>query len=91
MTLVSPVDGASRSYDETAGPAVFEWEGGPGTIVFSRSAKMRPAYMRVPVKRRSYSFYNPYPGTWYWQVETAAGSSDVRRFTVEPLFRVISS
>ncbi len=84
IALLSPVDGAERAYDETAGPAVFEWEGGAGTIVFSRNSSMTPKYMKVPVSGSSYSFYNPYPGTWYWQVENSSGTSEVRRFKVQP-------
>jgi hypothetical protein len=84
ISLSSPVDGDSRAYDETSGPAKFSWDGGAGTIVFARSSSMSPVYMRVPVSGSSYNFYNPYPGTWYWKVENASGSSEVRRFTVEP-------
>jgi hypothetical protein len=82
VSLITPANGDAREYDETMGPAQFQWEGGAGTIVFSRSRSMRPAYMRVPVSGSSYSFYNPYPGTWYWQVETANGASEIRSFNV---------
>lgn len=84
IALLSPVDGAIRAYDETSGPAIFEWDGGVGTIKFSRSRSMNPVYMKVPVSGNSYSFYNPYPGNWFWQVESQEGSSEVRRFKVDP-------
>lgn len=84
ISLTGPADGDSRSYDETAGPAKFSWDGGAATIVFARNASMNPVYMRVPVSGSSYNFYNPYPGTWYWRVENASGASETRRFTVEP-------
>jgi len=91
VMLVSPVDGDSRSYDETAGPAIFSWEGGAGTIVFSRDRGMKSVYMRVPTSGNSYEFHHPYPGTWFWQVETADGVSEVRSFRVQaPLRRNIS-
>lgn len=87
ISLASPVDGDSRAYDETSGPARFSWEGGAGTIVFARNANFNPVYMRVPVSGNSYNFYNPYPGTWFWKVETQGGASETRRFTVEPAAR----
>ncbi len=91
VMLTSPVDGDSRAYDETAGPALFSWNGGPGTIVFSRDRGMKSVYMRVPTSGSSYEFHHPYPGTWFWQVETADGVSEVRSFRVEaPLRRNVS-
>jgi len=91
VMLVSPVNGDARSYDETSGPAVFSWEGGSGTIVFSRDRGMKSVYMRVPTSGNSYEFHHPYPGTWFWQVETADGISEVRSFNVQaPMKRNIS-
>lgn len=87
IQLISPANGDARAYDETSGPAVFSWDGAGGTIVFSRHPSMTPAYMRVPVSGNSYSFYNPYPGTWYWRVESAAGVSETRSFVVQPPVR----
>lgn len=82
--LISPIDGDSRSYDETKGPATFTWEGGGGTIQFSRNRSMSPLYMSVPVSGSSYAFYNPYPGTWYWRVVQDGAASETRSFYVEP-------
>jgi hypothetical protein len=79
-----PVDGDIRSYDETAGPAVFSWQGPATHIIFSRSESMSPTYIRAPVSGSQYEFYHPYPGTWYWQLEGPDGLSEVRRFRVEP-------
>lgn len=85
ITLASPVDGSARSYDEASAPAVFEWEGiNGGTIVFSRSPDMSVIERKVNVTGNSYSFLNPYPGTWYWRVQDDAGNySEVRSFTVQ--------
>ncbi|MDA9951544.1 DUF4962 domain-containing protein [Oligoflexaceae bacterium] len=83
ITLVSPANSQSWSYDETMGPATFEWEGGGGMIVFSRSASMSPEVMRVPSSGSGYNFHNPYPGTWYWQVVNNSGPSEVRSFNVD--------
>lgn len=88
IRVISPEDGKSRDYDETAAPAVFQWDGQASAIVFSRSEKMSPETMRVPVTGTSYKFHNPWPGTWYWKVEGSAGSSEVRRFTVNAPPRV---
>lgn len=83
ITLVSPANGQSWTYDETMGPASFEWEGGGGMVVFSRSSSMKPEVMRVPVSGSGYSFHNPYPGTWYWQVINNSGPTEVRSFNVD--------
>lgn len=82
LTLVSPPNGATVGYDETQGAARFSWQGEGGAIVFSRNSSMRPEVMRVNVKGNSFAFNNPWPGTWYWKVENASGSSEVRSFTV---------
>ena len=83
VELLSLPEGSRWDYDETMGPISFAWSGNPGgTILFSRNPNMRPAIMRVPVSGNSYEFYNPYPGTWYWRVESSSGSSEVRSFTV---------
>lgn len=82
ISLVEPSDGATISYDETQGPAMFSWEGGGGYIVFSRSSSMSPEIMRVPVSGSSYAFHHPWPGTWYWKVENSSGATEVRSFTV---------
>ncbi len=82
ITLTEPADGASLNYDETQGPAVFNWSGGGGYIVFSRSQSMSPPAMKVAVSGNSYSFLQPWPGTWYWKVENKSGSTEVRSFKV---------
>tara|TARA_B100001094_G_scaffold72174_1_gene68334 strand:- start:20 stop:1015 length:996 start_codon:yes stop_codon:yes gene_type:complete len=88
LSIVSPGDGASVSYDETAGPAVFEWEGSADRILFSRNADMNPASRSIPLNGRSnYSFHNPHPGTWYWQLENSDGTTEVQRFVVAPPVR----
>ena len=88
IELLSMAEGSRWDYDETTGPVSFAWSGAKGgTIIFSRNANMRPAIMRVPVTGNSYEFYNPYPGTWYWKVESSSGSSEVRSFTVNPPVR----
>ena len=44
--------------------------------------------MNPPVKivtlngASTYSFENPYPGTWYWQVKNSSGASEVRSFKI---------
>ncbi|MEI6397704.1 MAG: hypothetical protein WCO71_02940 [Pseudomonadota bacterium] len=82
ITLTAPEASASLAYDETQGSAMFSWEGGPGTIVFSRHSSMQPEVMRVKVSGASYSFHHPWPGQWFWKVESDAGGSEVRSFSV---------
>jgi hypothetical protein len=84
IQLVSPENGANLAYDETQGSASFSWSGGPGTIVFSRHSSMQPEVMRIKVSAGSYSFHRPWPGQWYWKVESEAGASDIRSFSVAP-------
>jgi hypothetical protein len=79
--MLSPADSQVWEYDESKGGAPFEWDGG-GSIVISRSSSMRPEYIRARAPSGRYTLKNPYPGTWYWQVESADGRSEVRRFTV---------
>jgi len=81
ISMITPNDGQAWTYDETKGGAPFKWEGG-GAIIISRSSNMSPEYMRVTSERGSFTFKNPYPGTWYWQVENADGKSEVRSFSV---------
>jgi hypothetical protein len=91
ISLSSPDNGASLSYDETQGAAMFSWSGGPGTIVFSRHSSMQPEVMRVKVSNSSYSFHHPWPGQWFWKVESEGGASEVRSFSVSaPIRRNIS-
>jgi hypothetical protein len=87
IALSSPENGSSMAYDETQGSATFSWSGGPGTIVFSRHSSMQPEVMRVKVSGTSYSFHRPWPGQWYWKVESEGGASEVRSFSVEPPVR----
>lgn len=82
ISLSSPENGASLSYDETQGSAQFSWSGGPGTIIFSRHSSMQPEVMRVKVSGSNYSFHHPWPGQWFWKVESEGGASDVRSFNV---------
>lgn len=82
ISLASPDNGASLAYDETQGSAMFSWNGGPGTIVFSRNSGMQPEVMRVKVSGSSYAFHHPWPGQWFWKVESEGGASEVRSFTV---------
>ncbi|HYX36696.1 MAG TPA: hypothetical protein VE954_26600 [Oligoflexus sp.] len=83
ITLTSPPDGAAQSYDETQGTADFQWEGPADQITFSRNQTMNPAVKVVTLNGAStYSFENPYPGTWYWQVKNSSGASDVRSFKI---------
>jgi hypothetical protein len=83
ITITSPGNGAAQSYDETQGPAEFQWEGPADQIIFSRSQTMSPPVKIVTLNGAStYSFENPYPGTWYWQVKNASGASEVRSFKI---------
>jgi hypothetical protein len=82
IALSSPENGASLAYDETQGSAMFSWNGGPGTIVFSRHSNMQPEVMRVKVSGSSYAFHHPWPGQWFWKVESEGGASEVRSFSV---------
>lgn len=82
LSLTSPENGASLAYDETQGSAMFSWNGGPGTIVFSRHNNMQPEVMRVKVSGSTYAFHHPWPGQWFWKVESEGGASEVRSFTV---------
>lgn len=84
VMLMGPRDGASLTYDETQGPAEFSWEGGPGgTILFSRDSSMAAVARRVNVTKNSYRFHHPWPGKWYWRVETPQGASEIRSFRVK--------
>jgi hypothetical protein len=87
ISLSSPDNGASLTYDETQGAALFSWSGGPGTIVFSRHSSMQPEVMRVKVSNSSYSFHHPWPGQWFWKVESEGGASEVRSFSVSAPIR----
>jgi hypothetical protein len=83
INLISPANGAAQPYDETSGPAEFQWEGAADQIVFSRSSTMEPVVLVGTLNgASSYTFENPYPGTWYWQVKSAAGASEVRSFKI---------
>lgn len=90
ISLVSPTNGASRSYDEASEGATFEWQGiDSGFLLLSRSPNMTPVERRIAVSGNSYSFSNPYPGTWYWRVEDGSGSlSDVFSFSVQAPERI---
>lgn len=87
ISLSSPDNGASLTYDETQGAAMFSWSGGPGTIVFSRHSSMQPEVMRVKVSGSDYSFHHPWPGQWFWKVESEGGASEVRSFSVSAPIR----
>lgn len=87
IALSSPDNGASLTYDETQGAALFSWSGGPGTIVFSRHSSMQPEVMRVKVSGSDYSFHHPWPGQWFWKVESEGGASEVRSFSVSAPIR----
>lgn len=87
ISLSSPDSGASLTYDETQGAAMFSWSGGPGTIVFSRHSSMQPEVMRVKVSGSNYSFHHPWPGQWFWKVESEGGASEVRSFSVSAPIR----
>lgn len=83
IAITSPANGAQKSYDETEGPAVFEWQGGADRIVFARNQSMTPVVRSVNLSgASSYSFNHPHPGTWYWRVENSSGASEVRSFIV---------
>ncbi len=83
IALLSPANGASQPYDETSGPAEFQWEGAADQIIFSRSSTMEPVVLIGTLNgASSYSLENPYPGTWYWQVKNASGTSEVRSFKI---------
>lgn len=90
ISLVSPTNGASRSYDEASEGATFEWQGiDSGFLLLSRSPNMAPVERRIAVSGNSYSFSNPYPGTWYWRIEDGSGSfSDVFSFSVQTPERI---
>ena len=82
VALGAPNSGFSMSYDATQAPLQFSWQAeGPSTIVFSRKADMSNVYRRVSAEG-SYAFGHPLPGTWYWRVDSASGSSEVRSFSV---------
>ncbi|MEY4632056.1 MAG: hypothetical protein RIQ81_2176 [Pseudomonadota bacterium] len=91
VSINFPEDGSTIAYDETVGPARFSWTGGSGKIEFSRSSSMKPLSMSIPVKKGAYSLHQPAPGTWYWRVKTAGGTSEIRSFTVNaPVRRKLS-
>lgn len=84
IQLLTPLDGQRRNYDETSEYALFEWSGGEGgQIHFSRSETMEPLEKKVTVAGNSYTMAHPWPGVWYWQVVSEAGTSPVSRFYVD--------
>jgi hypothetical protein len=87
IMLTSPENGASIAYDETQGSANFSWDGGPGTIVFSRNSSMKPETMRVKVSGSTYAFHHPWPGQWFWKIESEGGMSEPRSFSVSAPIR----
>jgi hypothetical protein len=82
FAIVSPKQGATYSYDETASTPEFRWEGGAGTIVFSRHRSMNPEEFRGQGRDGVYRANSLYPGQWYWQVQGDGAGSEVRSFTV---------
>ncbi|MFW7381601.1 MAG: hypothetical protein ACOH5I_22525 [Oligoflexus sp.] len=83
IVLMTPENGARQTYDETTGPAEFSWEGPADRIIFSRSSTMNPVTMSITLSgASSFALDNPYPGTWYWQVENTSGLSEVRSFRI---------
>jgi hypothetical protein len=84
FAISAPADGAQQEYDETSGPSEFSWTGAADEIVFSRSKSMNPTVRSVKLNGAStFLFENPYPGTWYWQLKNASGTSEVRSFTIQ--------
>ncbi len=83
IALIGPYDGAMQPYDETSGPAEFSWDVPAERFNLSRSSTMQPLERSVNVNgATSYALENPYPGTFYWQVQNAEGLSEVRSFTI---------
>ena len=83
IALIGPQDGAMQPYDETSGPAEFSWDAPAERFNLSRSSTMQPLERSVNVNgATSYALENPYPGTFYWQVQNAEGLSEVRSFTI---------
>jgi hypothetical protein len=83
IALIGPYDGAMQPYDETSGPAEFSWDAPAERFNLSRSSTMQPLERSVNVNgATSYALENPYPGTFYWQVQNAEGLSEVRSFTI---------
>ena len=83
ITLIGPQDGAMQPYDETSGPAEFSWDAPAERFNLSRSSSMQPLERSVNINgATSYALENPYPGTFYWQVQNAEGLSEVRSFTI---------
>jgi hypothetical protein len=48
---------------------------------------MQPEVMRIKVSGTNYSFHRPWPGQWYWKVESEGSASEVRSFNVAPPVR----
>ena len=85
VSIVSPISGQSRDYDQTMGAAVFSWEGEATYIVFARNSGFQNPYLRLNVTgRNSFSFQHPLPGRWYWRLEDADTNplSEASRFTI---------
>ena len=83
ITINSPFDGATLTYDETRGPATFNWEGNADRIVFSRSSSMTPIVRSRNVSgKQSYRYLHPHSGKWFWRLENAEGSTSVQSFTI---------
>lgn len=83
FSIVSPKNGASHVYDESATAPEFRWEGGAGTIVFSRSSTMNPEVFHAQSRDGVYRASNLYPGKWYWQIQGEGGGSQVQSFVVD--------
>ena len=89
VSLVLPVDGQSRSYDETMGMALFQWDGEAEYIAFARNSSFVNALRLRVAGINSYGFGNPYPGRWYWRMEDAGKNplSDAHSFYVAEAVR----
>jgi len=78
LELHSPSDGQSFHYNEQIGGIEFSWQSSESaTLVFSRSANMDPVYKSVAISGNSYFFRNPYPGLWYWQIQSPDAASEI--------------
>ena len=85
IQVMMPSDGQARDYDETTGGSVFQWEGDADYIVFARNSQLSSPHYRIRVSgSSSYTLRDAWPGTWFWRLENADGSSysDVQSFTV---------
>ena len=81
VSIVSPVDGQSRDYDQTMGGAIFSWQGMAEYISFARNSEFVGARRTQVTDSNEYVMHHPVPGQWFWRLEDSASNPLSETFT----------